>query len=159
MANTVQLKRTATPGNIPTTSQIALGEVAINTYDGKVFIKKNNGSDAIIEIGSKTPVIATPSYASTMSVSVAGIDLVRVALTGNVTTFNLTGAVDGQKVIIEFVQDSTGSRTVAFGTSIRFGSDITAATLTTTGLKTDRVGIIYNSAATKYDVIAFVKGF
>lgn len=51
MANTVQLKRSAVPGKVPTTSDLALGEVGINTFDGKVYIKKDNGTASIVEIG------------------------------------------------------------------------------------------------------------
>lgn len=50
MAQTIKLKRSATSGNAPSTSDLALGEVAINTYDGKVFIKKNDGSDSIVQV-------------------------------------------------------------------------------------------------------------
>jgi len=56
MANTIILKRSATPGKTPTTSQLALGEIAINTYDGKLFIKKDNGTPAVVEIGGVTSV-------------------------------------------------------------------------------------------------------
>jgi hypothetical protein len=52
MAQTIKLKRSATQGAIPTTAQLELGEVAINTYDGKMYIKKNDGSESIIEVGS-----------------------------------------------------------------------------------------------------------
>ena len=37
---TIKLKRSATQNAVPTTSQLGLGEVALNTYDGKMFIKK-----------------------------------------------------------------------------------------------------------------------
>lgn len=57
MANTIILKRSATPGNVPTTGQLALGEVAINTYDGKLFIKKSvAGVASIVEVGGVTSV-------------------------------------------------------------------------------------------------------
>jgi len=52
MAQTIKLKRSSTQGAIPTTSSLALGEVAINTYDGKMYIKKNDGSDSIVELGA-----------------------------------------------------------------------------------------------------------
>lgn len=53
MAQTIKLKRSATQGATPTTSQLALGEVAINTYDGKLYIKKDvGGTESIVEIGS-----------------------------------------------------------------------------------------------------------
>ena len=53
MANTIILKRSATQGNVPTTAQLELGEIAINTYDGKVFIKKSvAGTPSIVEVGA-----------------------------------------------------------------------------------------------------------
>jgi len=51
MAQTIKLKRSGTSGAIPTTSQLELGEVAINTYDGKMYIKKNvGGTESIVEV-------------------------------------------------------------------------------------------------------------
>lgn len=56
MANILQLKRSSVPGKIPTTANLALGELGINTYDGKLFLKQNNGTDSIIDVtaGTKT---------------------------------------------------------------------------------------------------------
>lgn len=48
----VRLRRSATQSAVPTTAQLALGEVAINTFDGKLFIKKDNGTESIVEIGA-----------------------------------------------------------------------------------------------------------
>jgi len=50
MAQTIKLKRTSVQGKIPTTSQIDLGELAINTYDGRIFFEKDNGVETIQEI-------------------------------------------------------------------------------------------------------------
>lgn len=52
MANPIRLRRSAVQGAVPTTGQLQLGELAINTYDGKLFLKKNDGTDAIVEIGA-----------------------------------------------------------------------------------------------------------
>ena len=53
MTQTVQLKRSATAGAIPSTSDLALGELAINTYDGKAYIKKSvGGTQSVVEIGA-----------------------------------------------------------------------------------------------------------
>jgi len=49
MAQNIRLKRSAVPGEAPTTGQLRLGEVAINTYDGKVYSKKDDGSEQTIE--------------------------------------------------------------------------------------------------------------
>lgn len=56
MANTIILKRSATPGKVPTTGQLALGEIAINTYDGLIYIKKDDGTQSIAQIGGVTSV-------------------------------------------------------------------------------------------------------
>jgi len=52
MANTVKLKRSAVADKIPTTSDLELGELAMNTNDGKLFMKKDDGTPAIVEIGA-----------------------------------------------------------------------------------------------------------
>ena len=56
MANTIILKRSATPGKVPTTGQLALGEIAINTHDGLLYIKKDNGTPSVVQIGGVTSV-------------------------------------------------------------------------------------------------------
>jgi hypothetical protein len=49
---TVQLRRSDTPGKIPTVEQLLDGEVAINTHDGKMFFRRNaNGNMSIVEVG------------------------------------------------------------------------------------------------------------
>lgn len=52
MANVIIIKNSSTASATPTTGQLSLGELAINTYDGKLFLKKNDGTDAIVEIGA-----------------------------------------------------------------------------------------------------------
>lgn len=52
MAQTVILKRSAVPGKVPTTSDLGLGELAVNTHDGKLYLKRDNGTAAVIEIGA-----------------------------------------------------------------------------------------------------------
>ena len=50
MAQTVQLKRSSVASKVPTTSDLALGEIAINTYDGRIFLKKDSGTPAIVTV-------------------------------------------------------------------------------------------------------------
>ena len=53
MAQTIKLKRSATAGNVPSTSDLELGEVALNTTDGKMYIKKSvGGTESIVELGT-----------------------------------------------------------------------------------------------------------
>ena len=50
MAQKILLKRSNTTGNYPTSSQIEIGELAINTYDGSMFMKLNDGSSSVIAL-------------------------------------------------------------------------------------------------------------
>lgn len=64
MAVKIELKRSSVPGKIPTVSQLDLGELAINTYDGRVYFKKDTGvSQSIVELISSSGSIASSSYA------------------------------------------------------------------------------------------------
>ena len=53
MPTTVQLKRSETTGSIPTASDIAVGELAVNLADGTLYSKKTDGS--IIQVGGYDP--------------------------------------------------------------------------------------------------------
>jgi len=50
MAQIVKLKRTSVSGKTPTTSNLALGELAMNTYDGRIFFEKSSSEESIQEI-------------------------------------------------------------------------------------------------------------
>jgi len=45
--NRIKLKRSSVSANVPNVSDLTLGELAVNTYDGKLFFKKDNGVDSI----------------------------------------------------------------------------------------------------------------
>lgn len=68
MPQTIKLKRSAVANQVPTTGQLDLGEMAINTNDGKLFIRKSNGTtDVIMEI--KASLQGTSSKVTTSTVS------------------------------------------------------------------------------------------
>ena len=53
MATPIRIKRSAVPSKRPTTEQLQLGELALNFYDGQVFLKQDTGG-----VGVGTRVIA-----------------------------------------------------------------------------------------------------
>jgi hypothetical protein len=65
MAQSIILKRSATSGKVPTTSSLSVGELAINTYDGKVFLKKSGSSESI-------QTLVTTDSITTGSLTLAG---------------------------------------------------------------------------------------
>jgi hypothetical protein len=51
MATNIVLKRSASAGSAPGTSDLELGELALNTYDGKMYMKKTvSGTSSIVEL-------------------------------------------------------------------------------------------------------------
>jgi len=74
MANTVVLKRSAVTGRNPTTGDLALGELALNTYDGNLFFKKDSGTASIVTVttlaGTQTlsnKTLASPVITGTLT--------------------------------------------------------------------------------------------
>tara|TARA_B100001094_G_scaffold116170_1_gene112094 strand:- start:6357 stop:7046 length:690 start_codon:yes stop_codon:yes gene_type:complete len=58
MTQLIKLKRSATAGAVPSAASLALGEIAVNTFDGKLYAKKNaGGSVSVVEIGQNTTAI------------------------------------------------------------------------------------------------------
>ena len=57
MAQTILLKRSSVSGSVPDTTDLLLGEIAVNTYDGKIFIKQDDGTEAVKELGSSVSTI------------------------------------------------------------------------------------------------------
>jgi hypothetical protein len=47
MSQIVQLKRSALSGKVPGTGSLNLGELAVNTYDGKIYFKKSGSIESI----------------------------------------------------------------------------------------------------------------
>ena len=66
MANTIKIKRSAVAGKAPVVGDLDLGELALNTYDGKLYTKKDNGTASIVELsgggGSSAGPILEPAY-------------------------------------------------------------------------------------------------
>ena len=51
MPQVIKLKKSAVAGKAPAVGDLQLGELAINTFDGRLFLKKDNGTASIVEIG------------------------------------------------------------------------------------------------------------
>jgi hypothetical protein len=108
MAQTIKLKRSANATlssgqGIPTTSQLALGEVAINTHHGKVYIKKDDGSESIVEIGG------------------GNLPLTGGTLTGN-TVITSSGTIGLGTVGNGYLQITNGTDTLAFDPNEIYGT-------------------------------------
>ena len=52
MATLIQFKRSSTQNDTPSVSDLSLGELAVNTYHGRFYTEKNDGSASVVEVGS-----------------------------------------------------------------------------------------------------------
>ncbi len=54
MSQPIKIKSTSVAGRVPTTLQLLLGELGLNTTDGRLFTKRNrNGAEDVVEIGAE----------------------------------------------------------------------------------------------------------
>ena len=59
MANTVVLKRSSVQGKVPTTGDLALGELALNTNDGNLFFKRDvSGTESVVRVATNTNLLS-----------------------------------------------------------------------------------------------------
>jgi len=79
MATNIRLRRSAVQGNAPTTGQLDLGELAINTYDGKIYLKRTQGANTDI---LQLPAISTSQTFITNASSIGDLNDVD---TGSIT--------------------------------------------------------------------------
>lgn len=83
MVNTIRHKRSSSAGATPSAGSLVTGELAVNTADGKLFTKKDNGT--VVEIGAGGGGgSGTTIYAGTATLDFGAVG-------GNVATVTVTG--------------------------------------------------------------------
>ena len=159
MAIKIELKRSAVPGKVPSTSSLDLGEVAINTFDGKAYFKKNDGTQKIVQLADVSGSIASASFATTASYALnsQNIDTGSIVSTSSFNAY--TSSINSytsslNSTTSSFVRNSqTSSMSVAsasFAATSSFASNFTVAnTLTaqTLVVQTISSSIIYSSGS------------
>jgi len=106
MAVKIELKRSSVPGKIPTTASLDLGELAINTYDGAVYLKQEvSTTQSIVSLISSTFTGSLPGTAS-QAVSAS------YALTASYA-LNVSGTIDNA-ISASYAQNATNASTASF---------------------------------------------
>ena len=104
MAQIIRLKRSTIGGSVPTTTDLSTGELAINVYDGKVFLRRSGSVDDVREVltneytgsvditGSVTATEFIGDGSGLTNLTIAQTATVRQAFVG--TTWNINHNLD-----------------------------------------------------------------
>lgn len=146
-----------TSGEKPSSSDLAVGEIALNAADGVVFYRGTSGD---VEKAYSRPVVASIAYAATVTADSSAGDIFDLTLTGNVTLANPTNPVDGKTLRWRIRQDGTGNRTVTLGSKFVIPSSATSPLpFSTAANKMDVLAATYHAGRDKWDIVAFVPGY
>ena len=92
MADLILIKRNLTAGAVPTTASLALGELAVNVADGKLFMRRSGSvGDIVTTFNPFNNFIASGSV--TASVDVSTNTFLITSASRNIFSINNTGGV------------------------------------------------------------------
>ena len=119
----IKLKRSNVQGRIPATTDLELGELSVNTYDGRLYLKKDQaGTESITQIGSL--VIKDDgviSNAATDNINF-GVGLVVTTDEFNNTTVNVDEALSNVSTLNVSGDISIGGNFTATGAIFAIGT-------------------------------------
>jgi hypothetical protein len=98
-------------------------------------------------------VVTLTASGTTVATDASQGNTFKITLANSYTISNPTNPTDGQIITYRLKQDSTGSRTVSWGSAFRFSGGVQPA-LTVAGGKVDYIGFRYDSADAKWDNVA-----
>lgn len=107
MANKIQMKRSAVAAKVPTTTDLDLGELGVNTNDGKVYIKKDNGTPSIVEVTG--PGVAPGTSGNVLTSN--GTTWTSAAPSGSSPALRVNGPFIIETDLIGFKQPGLGAAT------------------------------------------------
>ena len=152
----VILKKSSVAARVPTTADLAFGELALNYADGLLYYKKSDGT-TIASIGG-TPAVRSNTITSGATITpVAGssdqFTVTALAVAATIAAPSGT-PTDGQKLTLR-IKDNGTAQTLTW-TTTSGGYRIIGTTLpaTTIATKTMYVGCIYNTTDAYWDVVS-----
>lgn len=111
MANTILHKRSSTASAVPAAGSLTVGELAINTADGKLYTKKSNGT--VVEVGAGGGGGSNFTYGTSAPASPTAGDF----------WFNSTLGV-----LLIYINDGNTSQWIEAGSGIQGLTDFTVST-------------------------------
>ena len=119
MAQIVKLRRSSVPGQKPTNSNLQLGELALNTTDGKVYMAKSGS------LGPSVEELITTNTVNTGSINITG------DITGSIFTGSFKG--DGSGLYNLPIQNINTASLATTGSNVFVGDQIITGSINITG--------------------------
>lgn len=91
----IKLKSNSTASAIPTVSNLILGELAINTFDGIIYYKKDNGTASVIKLLNSQDIDIDSNFVTNSDDKIPSQKAVKTALDNKVTSANNVGSGSG----------------------------------------------------------------
>lgn len=123
--------------------------------NGDIFVQGAIRGQAIQMNDNGTAISADPRAGNHQYFTLTG----NRTLNMNLPTGEDADRSDGQRLILELIQDATGSRLITLGTNIQLGTDITTYTATTTVNKADILTFIFSKRLAKWMLVDVKKGY
>ena len=155
----IRIRRSATPNKVPDTSQLQLGELAINTFDGKLFLEQDqtsgSGIATVITVNPWGVGIGSLAYDTYFTAGDVGIGTtnptVKLDVRGDVN-------VSGTLTATAFVGDGSGitglSANIGIDTNTTSSSQLitfAVSTGSTSGLGVT-TGLVFNPSSTRLGI-------
>ncbi len=112
-----------------------------------------------VEPAAVAPAVVALTDAATIAVDASLGNDFRVTMAASRTMGNPSNPADGQQIIFQVTQGTTGSAAITWGSSYEFSTGLPQPTLSTAPGQTDLLGFIYNAAVGNWLLAAFVNGF
>jgi len=138
---------------------VAAGAGAVALNELAAAPAKAAVSQTTVASGAIAPAVVQLADGPTITVDASAGNDFRVTLGGSRTLGNPANASDGQQIIFQITQPTTGSATITWDTNYEFPTALPQPTLSTTGNLTDLLGFIYNAQKGRWLFAAFVNGF
>jgi len=155
----IRIRRSATPNKVPETSQLQLGELAINTFDGKLFLEQDqtsgSGIATVITVNPWGVGIGSLAYDTYFTAGDVGIGTtnptVKLDVRGDVN-------VSGTLTATAFVGDGSGLQNVPSSLGIDTNTTSSSQLITfavstgsTSGLGVT-TGLVFNPSSTRLGI-------
>ena len=131
----IRIRRSSTPNKVPTITQLELGELAINTYDGKLYLEQDQGAagvgNTVVRVNPWNVGLGTTAYNISFTSGKVGIGTTvaqyHLDVGGNINfTGNLTQ--DGAAFTSGVTVKDEGSALSTQATTLNFVGNGVAAT-------------------------------